>query len=333
MSVWDTYLARINATGENRRERTISLAKRRLASQLPDHPSFQLVQINGKEQGLAVLSTEDMHTKTICALPDEGFFIGDYISWQGLTWMVTDRLPEDPLYVKGEMAECNYSLRWIGTDGQAQELPCCSVDRTRYRTGIQRSERVILPDTQREILLPRTPETLAIGRDMRIIMDSNPYTKTPNCYIVANNNNIDYYHGKGNSLIALTLEETAFNPATDDPDAKLANGIDGLKPNPQAPDTGLVCEITYTGSATLHSYQKRFEAVFRSADGALDCIPMWSLTNPDGSETAYACITGMDGQGVCVKAQGGFSGVGRTVVLTAAAPGLDCTGSVTLKIE
>ena len=332
MSVWGDYLERISGTSgtdATKRDRIISLEQRRILMRAPESPSFCKVERNSVEQSLTILDTADPHSKTICAMPGEDFSIGDYIKWSGYTWMVIDKKPNSQIYVKGDMAECNYNLRWVGSHNQMEQAMCCSADSTKYRNGVAQTQLVRLPDSQLEILLPRNAETLSIKRDTRVIIDTNPHTSTPSCYIVTSNNNIDFFHGEGNSLIKLSLEESAFNPATDDIKRWLADGLTVTDSESVSGDNDTVCQIRFSGSPTINRHQKQFTAVFtgRAAES-----PVWSLEDIHGNETSMAEIVSQDGDSVYIRTTGGFDDVGKTVVLRLVEPGTDCTSEIKLKI-
>ena len=135
MGVWDAYNARLSARGKNRREVTLNRERDYLARKLPDSLSYHTVLMNGQEQNLAVINSDNLDQKTLCSMPGEKIVGGSLVKWADNHWLVTAVDANQEVYARATMVQCNHKLRWVADDGNIIERWCIVSDGTKYLTG------------------------------------------------------------------------------------------------------------------------------------------------------------------------------------------------------
>ena len=173
MNPWSTYQARSDLHGSNSRDRAKYALMNRLTNQIPSTLSYHNVDIDGVEQNIVIINSDNLNQKTLCSLPGEDIRHGALIEWQNHRWLVTERDANTEIYTKCIMKQCNYLLRWINSNGQIVERWCIVEDGTKYLTG-EFSDAFFVAtrgDSRISITLPKDEETLALNRDDRFIID------------------------------------------------------------------------------------------------------------------------------------------------------------------
>ena len=142
--------------------------------------------------------------------------IGDYVLYKGDVYMVSERPGDNQVYQHSLMTFCNHELRWLGGGGEIVERKCVFRDATKYSFGQKTGEAVTIGDTRIELLLPRDPETVGIGRGRRFIIDDfdAAQIRDPMVYQVTKPN-LAQRSGDGGGVLVFVLVEHSFNPATD----------------------------------------------------------------------------------------------------------------------
>lgn len=133
MNPWSTYSARQTLHGETGRDRAKYNLMNRLSNQIPSTLSYHNVDIDGKEQNIVVLNSDNLNQKTLCSLPGEDIKHGAYVDWMDHKWIVTERDPNSEIYTKCIMVQCNYLLRWVNSRGEIIERWSVVEDGTRLR--------------------------------------------------------------------------------------------------------------------------------------------------------------------------------------------------------
>ncbi len=137
MSVWDSYNARLNANGYDKRDTAMQRERRLLNTKLPNTLSYHQLTIDGKPQNLAVINTDNLDLKTLCSMPGEDIRHGSLVEWMGNRWLVTERDANNELYTRAKMRQCNYLLRWIDDNGSIVERWCIVEDGTKLKCIIR----------------------------------------------------------------------------------------------------------------------------------------------------------------------------------------------------
>ena len=131
MNPWDAYRSRLDANGGDRRGAALQREHRFLNTKMSASISYHQVAVNGKQQSLAIMDSDNLGTKTLCSLPGENLPHGGVVDWMDNHWLIVARDANDELYTRGTMKQCNYLLRWIADDGTVVERWCIIEDGTK----------------------------------------------------------------------------------------------------------------------------------------------------------------------------------------------------------
>lgn len=174
MSLWDTYRARLNAQGGDRRGTVLQREHRFLNAKMPMSLSYQQVVIDGEQRSLAVINSDDFDIKTLCSLPGEDLPHGGLVEWKDNHWLIIKCDANNELYTRATMRQCNYQLRWIADDGNVIERWCIVEDGTKSLTGEYGDNQYILTrgDTRISVTLPMDDYTVKLKRTNRFLIDS-----------------------------------------------------------------------------------------------------------------------------------------------------------------
>lgn len=173
MSLWDTYRARINAQGGDRRTAALQRESRLLSAKMLASPSYHQLIINGEQRSMSVINSDNLNQKTLCTLPGEDLPHGGTVEWMKNHWLITEIDANNELYTKGIMRQCNYLLRWIADDGNIVERWSIVEDGTKYLTGEYGDKDFIITrgDSRISLTLPKDRYTLRLNRDDRFLID------------------------------------------------------------------------------------------------------------------------------------------------------------------
>lgn len=138
MNPWATYTARINARGTTRRDTVLQRERAFLSAKLPSSLSYHSVIVDGTQQEMAVINSDNLNMKTLCSMPGEDLRHGALVEWMDNHWLIIARDPNNELYTKATMKQCNYLLKWIADDGTIVERWCIVEDGTKleYATAL-----------------------------------------------------------------------------------------------------------------------------------------------------------------------------------------------------
>ncbi len=175
MNPWDSYQSRLDAHGATMRERMVKRERSLLTRRIGGSLSYKELKIDGADRNAAVISSDILTQKRICSLPGEDFPNGAYVEFADSHWLITTVDPDNEIYTKGTMLQCNYLLKWVNSDNQVVERWCVLEDSTKYLTGetVSRYNEngMTLGDTRIAVTLPRDADTVKLGRDDRFVID------------------------------------------------------------------------------------------------------------------------------------------------------------------
>lgn len=173
MSVWDSYESLAGVRGTTRRDAKLLREKRYLTTKLPDNLSYFSVQIDGVEQNVAILNSDNLDQKTIISMPGEDVRHGGLVWWMNCYWIINEKDANTNVYAKGKLLQCNYLLKWVDRDGIIREQWCMVEDGTKYLTGDyeDRDFFVTRGDSRIAITLPRNEYTRKLNRESRFLID------------------------------------------------------------------------------------------------------------------------------------------------------------------
>lgn len=175
MNAWRSYDSRLSVRGATKRDVVLNREKAYLRRKLPSSLSYHKTIMNDVERELAIINSDNLHQKTVCSMPGENITSGSLVQWCGRHWLVTDVDPNNEVYTRGIMLECNHLLRWIAADGTIVERWCIVSDGTKYLTGETISSYdkngMSLGDTRIAVSIARDEYTLQLNRDHRFLID------------------------------------------------------------------------------------------------------------------------------------------------------------------
>lgn len=175
MGVWDSYQSRLSARGSTKRDVVLKREKAYLSRKLPSSLSYHTVNMNGVEQSLAIINSDNLNQKTLCSLPGEEIISGSLVYWNNNYWLVTQVDANNEVYTKAIMLQCNHLLKWIAADGSIVERWCIVSDGTKYLTGETVSSYndngMSLGDTRISVSLARDEYTVQLNRENRFLID------------------------------------------------------------------------------------------------------------------------------------------------------------------
>ena len=132
-SVWDDYIRSSEVNGLTKRETFLRREKRFLNNKLKHSLSYHKIIIEGEEQDLAVINSDNLNEKTLCSLPDEDIILGGLVEWMDEHWLVTERDANSEVYTKAKMLQCNYLLKWVDDENIIHEQWCVVEDGTKLK--------------------------------------------------------------------------------------------------------------------------------------------------------------------------------------------------------
>lgn len=173
MNPWNTYENRIYTKGKTNRETSLLREQRFLRTKLPKNLSYKTAVIDGEERNLAIINSDIFTMKTLCSMPGEDLPHGGLVSWADNHWLITDKDPDNEVYTKCTMNQCNYLLRWIARDGSIVERWCIIEDGTKYLTGEYADHDFIVTrgDARIAMTIARDEYTLQFNRESRFLID------------------------------------------------------------------------------------------------------------------------------------------------------------------
>lgn len=290
---WDLYNKRLNVNGNTKRERDINKLKSDLLINVVNSPSHKTVTINGVSKGLLVnlassSSYTNLNIKNIQSLNTNGFKVGDYVVLDSLNYLINEVDPEDEIYTKGKMQECNYTLNFLDSHNLPISRPCIVSNSS---GGVTQDKMMSLGDGKYSIKLPFDTETVLLEKDRRLLIDYG--TLKPIAYKIVRSDRVSYKYGTG-GIIELTVEEDERN-SNDNIPLMIADYYSNVAPTPPPIE---LCTITYTGDAELQTGigYKKFTAIFKDAEGNIldNVIPVWSVVLTDSSLLQYISTESAD---------------------------------------
>jgi len=175
LGVWDSYQSRLSVRGATKREVRLNREHDYLHRKVPASLSYQKAIINGAEQEVAIINSDNLEQKTICSMPGDIILCGSLVEWMGNRWLVSETDANNEVYTKGIMLQCNHLLKWIADDGSVVERWSIVSDGTKYLTGetvsMYNENGMSLGDTRISVSLARDEYTVKLGRDVRFLID------------------------------------------------------------------------------------------------------------------------------------------------------------------
>lgn len=236
MGVWDSYYSRTGGNGNGRRELILKREQAFIKRKLPLNLSYKSLLINGQEQNAAVISSDNLDTKTICSMPNEDFPHGGLVYWMDNYWLITGKDADTEVYARGTMRQCNYLLKWVDDDGEIVERWCIVEDGTKYLSGEYGDNDYIVTrgDARATMIIARDEKTAKLTRKNRFIIDDTE-SPAPLAYRLTKPFKLGGSYN-GNGIISFVLVECNTEDS-DNLELRIANYYDHFPREGASDDT------------------------------------------------------------------------------------------------
>lgn len=215
-------------------------------------------------------------------LEDDWIECGDYLEYDGMTWLCLNSYSFHKLYCRATFMSCDWQIYWINEKGELKSQYVIDQNSTQYNSGESGNFTITLGAAQHMLRMPYNENTIMFDSPQRFCIDRN--IKKPTCYKVTQNDNTSYNYGKG--LCCVTVAESQLNLDKDKlitlEDGKQVwvcdyieiddniNSTDSPLPpsNPQNPNetTDLSAEIKGTENLRL-GVERTYTALFTDING------------------------------------------------------------------
>lgn len=203
---------------KSRREHDLIQTNINMLEHFEDTYDTDDVLINGEPRKLMVIKDTDgnTHQKKIKSPHDEPFNLGDYVEWEGKTWLIGKLDSDDKTWHRGYMYLCTKKLYWQNKNGDVISRYVYIQDATKYSSGISYTTNVFTTDNQYGIMMPTDEETKRLKRDMRFVVDFEELDE-PDVHILVNRkvSLSDYTYFNRGGVITFIFTIGRFNPSTD----------------------------------------------------------------------------------------------------------------------
>lgn len=198
MGVWDAYRDRMERDGQTKRDAWITNARQSIGRKLLDSPSCRKVLVDGEEQMISVMRHAQSGYKKIASMPGETLKHGGLVDFANGKWLITDIDPDDVVYQRGIMRQCNHVLRWVSSKtGEIREKWCVVEDGTKYLIGERTREFLTIGDGRMAVTIAKDPETIELCRGLRFLIDDEDSEFVTAYQITKSNKLFSVYNGEG----------------------------------------------------------------------------------------------------------------------------------------
>ena len=197
MGAWDNYEAIRDAMGVTRRDMRVKHTRDSLTRRMVDSISYRHVEINDIPQDVCVVHTTDYNRKKIMAMPGEHLEHGGIVTFANNKWLITELDPDNVIYEKGIMQQCNHILRWISKDGELKEKWCIVADGTKYLIGERSEQMMAIGDARIAVTVGKDKDTVELSRGLRFLIDDTDSEAVLAYQITKPNKMFNVYNGKG----------------------------------------------------------------------------------------------------------------------------------------
>ncbi|WJJ55270.1 hypothetical protein QB910_000026 [Dabrowskivirus KKP3916] len=206
MGDFDLYRARMNVDGSDMSSSYLNETSNFLNQTFADSPSFTQIQVEGVVTDARIIrNPENPHAKRVLFRPNTVVYEGQYVTYNNDTWLIQHFQPH-PVFPKGDILQCNESLRWIDAAGVSHIVPCVFISLHRMVTVTQDTQMETFK-FQMRVLVKYTDETQSIQVSQRFILGNQ-------AYIVAGIDSVsEIYDGHG--TLDISIETTDWLSSDD----------------------------------------------------------------------------------------------------------------------
>ena len=215
-TAWDAYRDRMTLTGESKREMWLQHSRAAIDRRLRDSPSCRRVLVNGEEQTFSITRHAQDGYKKVASMPGERLVHGGLVDFANRKWLITEVDPDDQVYQRGIMRQCNHILRWVSRQtGEIREKWCVVEDGTKYLIGERTKEFLTIGDGRMAVTIAKDPDTVELCRGLRFLIDDEDSEFVTAYQITKSNKLFNVYNGEG--VFRFILNEVQL---TDDDDTE-----------------------------------------------------------------------------------------------------------------
>lgn len=203
----------VSNIGNTKRERVKRELIREINQKEKNTLSHKWVKINDIETQLNIVSGTMANKKNISSMPGEQFNIGDIVEYSDSKWLILKADVDEEIYVRGQMQQCNYRLRWQEDDTRnIVEFDCIIESASQYNSGEESYKTITVGYNQYLIYIPLNENTIKFKSNDRFFIDNNKIN--PKVYRATRIDTVSFvYDGVG--CICLLVTEDQYNPDTD----------------------------------------------------------------------------------------------------------------------
>ena len=203
---------------------------------------------NMVKQRFVISYYKDENKRKITAFPDELLNLGDKIDCFNSKWLVIYLNPDQQVYTKGIIQQCNYNLKFQNGTSTILEEPCIVLSQSDSLSGEDTGNIITIPSTQRVIYIQYNTNTAKLVEGKRLYIDQ--LSSKPKVYKITNIDRITKMNGS-NGLWKLVCDEDQNIQSDDRPDILIANYITSSDTTTPPSSTDYICKITNTLSAPI----------------------------------------------------------------------------------
>ena len=294
---WDLYFKSLGIHGSTPQERIAYNARRDLLRNKDHTLSKQSICIRGCQHEALIISKDNNNEKKIVMMPDDPIAVGDYLKWNGFTWIVSEVNQDHTISYSGSLLLCSRILKWQDETGEIISKPCVVSEANGYNTDY--SSQATTVDGIYTIKISCDEDTRKLTINKRFVT-WNSGTVPEVCKLIKINPLLSTSLDGKSGILELALEKDLFNPNSDDALRMIADYRDPSKP------VGFEIILTCEKSEVIIGGSPRM--ITSNVQDAT-----WELIPPPGMETLFDMKTENT---VCyVSAKEDYSLLGTSVLV------------------
>jgi hypothetical protein len=173
------YAARLTSYGNETKAGTIDHEKQNIKNTFMYNPSYQSVLIETVQRNVHIFQQSALQSNPeinqMNSYPDETFINGDYVVWNGTTWLILNDYANDDVQAKVEIRRCRVQLNWLdGVDTKTYWAVDKIQSESSHGESIKKS--VNQSDGDRRLYLQKNADTLKLTTGTRFIIGGNAYS-------------------------------------------------------------------------------------------------------------------------------------------------------------
>lgn len=276
---WDLYKTKLNISGANARERTITRAKEDFLNKAKDNPSYEKVMIEGVEHEVLITRDQTSYKCDIIMYPDDKFFAGDTFECFGEHWIVYETRVINTIQMGATAWLCNHKFKWQNFNSEIIER-WGVLDSGVYSTTSTGDEQVKVKDKQFKIYLPHDKDTEKIYIDKRISVGTM-YDKFQNkildVYAITGYDAVSESYGDGGHLLVLNIRSDEYSSEIDNLDLGIC---DYINPENQNDESTVLLNCRIDGRDYIRCGTSRiYSPIFFDQSGKVVDNEMWPSLN------------------------------------------------------